>query len=137
MGLITELFSFGGDSVGRLYKCGGSGLNVERYAKMCKDLNKPLIFRAPGMWWNFTIYPHMLTSSLACNIYCMGPYTGFGILTILYTEHHIVFRNSLFGTHPAYNYHVTLFFTSEGEGYWHPCHATLQPITWVYDYLWS
>lgn len=134
--VLVEIFLL--DPVGQLYKCAGKGLTIARYARMCKDLNKPLIFRTPGTKLKFTIYPHMLSTELACNVYSLGPYTGFGILTILFSDTHVVFRNGLFGTHPAYNYHVTLFF-NKGDLYWHTAHALLPAsgAFTIYRRLWN
>ena len=74
--VICEILYF--DHVGQLYKCKGTGFTLERYARMTRDLDKPLIFRKGDTYMNFTIYPFMLSTQLACNIYSMGPYTGFG-----------------------------------------------------------
>merc|ERR1712154_7062 len=99
---------------------------------MAKDLNKPLMWRGTGGCLQFAIYPHMLSTQLACNVYHLGPYTGFGILTIMFDSHHVVFRNSLFGTPPAYNYHVTFFVNADGDAYWHTAHGLLPGYLHVY-----
>jgi hypothetical protein len=126
------------DPVGQIYKCCGANLTFKRYARMTRDLEKPLIFRKSGFYWNFTVYPHMLSTQLACNIYTLGPYTGFGILTMLFDQNHVVFRNGMFGTHPCYNYHVTVFFDNDkGEAYWHTAHACLPIFEHVYRRLWE
>jgi hypothetical protein len=74
--IFCEILYF--DPVGQLYKCKGTGLTLERYARMTRDLDKPLLFRKGDTYMNFTIYPFMLSTQLACNIYSMVPYTGFG-----------------------------------------------------------
>jgi hypothetical protein len=135
--LVLHEFNPLTDPVGSVYECAGDGLTLEGYGRMCKDLDKPLLFRRSHFWYP-TIYPHMLSPLLACNVYSIGPYTGFGILTILYSEHHVIFRNGLLGTHPAYNHHVTVFFSTDGKAYWHTGIATLFPVAgWLYNCLWE
>jgi len=124
------------DPIGPLYECKGDGVTLERYAKMAKDLNKPLLFRN-SHYWHMCIYPHMLSDSIAMNLYCLGPFTSFGILSIAYSDHHIVFHNGILGTHPAYNNQVTVFFSDEGKAYWHTGIAVLQPFTFFYNLLWE
>lgn len=134
--VVCEIFFF--DPVGQVYKCKGAGITLQRYARMCKDLDKPLMWRKTHGMTKFAIYPHLLSTQIAANVYTLGPYTGFGVLTILFDQNHVTFRNGLFGTHPAYNYHVTLFFDNEkGEAYWHTAHGLLPGFLTVYRYLWN
>lgn len=70
-------------------------------------------------------------------MYVIGPYAGFGSLPIIYSDHHITFRNDLLGTHPGYNNHVTLFFTDKKEGYWSINAMVLPPFSWMYKLLWE
>ena len=64
--LLVEILFL--DPVGHLYKVKGSeeGFTIARYARMCKDLDKPQLFRQSS-FWQFTIYPFMLSTELACN----------------------------------------------------------------------
>jgi len=134
--IICEVLYF--DHVGQLYKCKGKGLTLKPPARMTRDLDKPLIFRKEDTFMNFTIYPFMLSTQLACNIYSMGPYTGFGILTIMFDDNHVTFRNGMLGTHPAYNYHVSVMFdNTKGEAHWHTAHALIPGMLCVYRYLWE
>lgn len=133
--LVCELLLL--DPVGQVYKCKGEGITFERYCTMATDLEKPLIWRE-AYPTNFAIYPFLLSTRVAANIYSLGPYTGFGVLTTLVGKSHVVFRNGLLGTHPAFNYHVTIFFDDEkGEAYWHTAHALTPGWLQVYQYLWN
>lgn len=127
------------DPHGVLYECNiDSDFTMERYYRMAEDLNKPLFHRHGSTWWNFSIYPNKLSDNVVANIYTLGPLCSYGVLTIYCSDYHVVFRNGLFGTHPAYNYHNTLFWNKDkGKAYWHTVSSLLPGWIQIYDYLWQ
>ena len=56
----------------------------------------------------------------------------------MFDENHVTFRNGMLGTHPAYNYHVSVIFDNiKGEAHWHTAHALVPGMLLVYRYLWE
>ena len=143
--VLCEILSL--DGYGIMYKLGTGvtetsspdGLNkvtMKRYKNMVMDLEKPLLSRNSKTWLDMAICPFMLSSRIAANIYQLGPYTGFGVLTLAISGNSIVFRNGLLGTHPAYNYHVTFFEDTDGEMKALTCQSLIPGIKQVYDSVW-
>jgi hypothetical protein len=132
--VLWEIFSF--DNAGEMYKMGGDNdgngasdnkMTFERSMATWKDLDKPVLFRTSQFWWQFTFYPFVLSSTLvACNIYSLGPFTGFGVFSAVSSGSHLVCRNGLFGTHPSYNE------DADGEMYCHACNSVIPGLFSLY-----
>ena len=142
--MLYELFP--NDHAGEMYliKNGGSDPNLnggdftfDRYNAYVMDLNKPLFYRTPKTWLQPTLYPHAVSSGMFCNIYSLGPYTGFGVLNQISGQNHTILRNSIFGTHPSANYYVHVFREDDGNGYIHSVHANAPGVHALYTSAWS
>jgi len=141
--ILFEMLPF--EHAGEIYRVkehdGPSGddgkYTLERYKAFAMDLNKPLLYRTVNNWLQPMIYPFLVSSGTNCNIYSIGPYTGFGVLNSISCQTHVILRNSLFGTHPASNYYICFFVEDDGNGYVHTVHACAPGLDQIYKSAWS